>query len=284
MMDTASTGHDTRTKMQYLDPKSTLMRRYLAPGAAFNTADFVWTDVDVRDARPTREDFTLEGTGFCLVDHVSKVSDWDDVEEQTNIYSREMEQLVTSLTGADKVYVFEPTLRRASTNSKWQPFGSEVHVDYTRRTAENLLSSFLTKDNRLVTDFSRYQCINVWRVLSESPQDYPLGICDATTVGRHEHRAMTRIKVDILPKGLDDLPSEEPHPDTPAADMLEYRDYHRWWFFSDMAPDEALIFKLYDSDQAAKAPRCPHTAFHDDSREGTKPRASIEIRTIACFK
>ncbi|KAI1610006.1 hypothetical protein EDD37DRAFT_649271 [Exophiala viscosa] len=283
-IDSTSGGHDTKTKMQYLDPESTLMRRYLTPGSAFNTAKFVWTDVNVRDARPMRKDFSLERKGFTLVDHASKVSDWDDTEQQSGIYSREIEQLITSMTGADKVYVFEPTLRRAITNSQYQPFGSEVHVDYTRQTAENLISSFLAKDNKQMTDYSRYQCINVWRVLSESPQDYPLGMCDATSVLSGDFREMKRIRVDTLPTGLDDLPPQEPPPDTPAADMFEHRTQHSWWFFSDMGVDEALVFKLYDSDQSAKAPRCPHTAFQDRVREGTKPRASIEIRTIACFK
>ncbi len=187
------------------------------------------------------------------------------------------------LTGADKVIVFEPTLRRASTTTAWQPFGSEVHVDYTHQTAEHLISTFLAKEGLKRADYNRIMCINVWRALSPGPQDYPLGMCDASSVGPDECRANQRIKVDALPDP-NNIPLEEPDPATPAADMFVYKTHHRWWFFSDMKVDEGLVFKLYDSDASARAPRCPHTAFHDLHRQNTKPRASVEIRTIVCFK
>jgi hypothetical protein len=184
------------------------------------------------------------------------------------------------MTGAGEVMVFEPTLRRNSTTSQWQPFGSEVHVDYTTQTAEELIDIFLQKNGLERSSFKKFQCVNVWRALSPAPQDYPLGMCDARSVRPHEFRANYRIKVDILPDPTN-LPTDEPTP-TPAADMFEYRPYHKWWFFSDMKPHEALVFTLYDSENPGK--RCPHTAFHDSLRPGTFPRESIEIRTIACFK
>ncbi|KAJ2894627.1 hypothetical protein MKZ38_007377 [Zalerion maritima] len=276
--------HDARTRLQYFDPNTKLSRRYLAPGAAINTGKFHWQDMTIRDGRPVRSAFALETTGFCLVDHPSRVTDWDSKDQQGTVYSREMEELILAMTGADRAFVFEPTLRRASTTTAWQPFGSEVHVDYTTCTAENLIQSFLDGAGVQRSDFSRIQCINVWRALSPGPQDHPLGVCDASTVGPGECHANPRIHVDVLPD-LDNLsPNDEPGPDTPAADMFEYRQHHRWWFFSDMTADEALVFKLYDSDDGARAPRCPHTAFHDATRAGARPRESIEIRTVVCFK
>ena len=64
-----------------------------------------------------------------------------------------------------------------------------------------------------------------------------------------------------------------------------YKPSHEWRYFSDMTKDEALVFKLYDSDckKGFTSWRCPHTAFHD-TREGTVPRESVEVRTVCYFK
>lgn len=208
------------------------------------------------------------------------MSDWSDKSQLEGIYTLETEHLIKKMTGADEVMAFEPTLRRVATNTQWQLFGSEVHIDYTTLTAEALIDTILENKGLERSTFKRFQCINVWRALSPPPQDYPLGICDARSVGPDECKPNYRIKVDALPDPRN-LPPGEPN-QTPAADMFEYRPYHRWWFFSDMVPEEALVFKLYDSEESGE--RCPHTAFEDTLRVGTKPRESIEIRTIVCYK
>jgi hypothetical protein len=74
MASIASIAMDVHTKLQYLEPSSKPLRRYIAPGGAFNTGTFQWNNVVVRDARPTRLDFGLDNTGFCLVDAKSDVS------------------------------------------------------------------------------------------------------------------------------------------------------------------------------------------------------------------
>ena len=92
---------------------------------------------------------------------------------------------------------------------------------------------------------------------------------------------MPRIKLDVLPD-KENIPEVEPDLDSHAAtDVFEYSPEHKWWYFNDMKSDEAIVFKLYDSDQVT---RVPHAAFHDSLREGTKPRESVEIRTIVCYK
>jgi hypothetical protein len=196
------------------------------------------------------------------------------------LYTSETERLIKTITGADEVVGFEPTLRRVATTLQWQPFGSEVHIDYTTQTAEELIDTLLQAKGLDRTLFTRFECINLWRALSPAPQDYPLGICDARSVGPNECRPNYRIKVDVLPDP-EDLPTQEPNP-TPAADMFEFRPYHKWWFFSDMTAEEALIFKLYDSEK--RGMRCPHTAFKDGLRANSKPRESVEIRTVVCYK
>jgi hypothetical protein len=49
-----------------------------------------------------------------------------------------------------------------------------------------------------------------------------------------------------------------------------------------MRPDEALLFKLHDTDHDV-AWRVPHTAFRDESVADAHPRESVEFRTVAFF-
>jgi hypothetical protein len=51
-----------------------------------------------------------------------------------------------------------------------------------------------------------------------------------------------------------------------------------------MTPDEALIFKVFDSDKNAPARYTAHTAFDDPASPPDAPfRESIEVRALAFF-
>jgi len=51
---------------------------------------------------------------------------------------------------------------------------------------------------------------------------------------------------------------------------------------ADLRADEALLFKLHDTDRGVPW-RVPHTAFEAPYAARAHPRASVEIRTIAFF-
>jgi hypothetical protein len=57
----------------------------------------------------------------------------------------------------------------------------------------------------------------------------------------------------------------------------------RWWYFSNMGADDALLFKFHDSDHS-RTWRCPHTAFRDTSFKDAHIRESIECRSVAFWE
>ena len=59
---------------------------------------------------------------------------------------------------------------------------------------------------------------------------------------------------------------------------------HRWVTFPDMALDEVVAFRTFDSDLARDGGTfwTPHTAFVD-RRAGAHPRRSIEVRATCVF-
>jgi hypothetical protein len=51
-----------------------------------------------------------------------------------------------------------------------------------------------------------------------------------------------------------------------------------------MKRNEAIIFKVYDSETDGRARFTPHTSFEDPTTpKGAMPRESIEVRALAFF-
>jgi hypothetical protein len=122
---------------------------------------------------------------------------------------------------------------------------------------------------------------SLWRAFSPPPQDWPLALLDYRSVDDTEGEPNLLLFVDQLPDP-GDVPDIADPDSQPAGSIFAYRPGHRWWYFPDMRPDEALLFKLHDTDHDV-AWRVPHTAFEDESAEGAHPRESVEFRTVAFF-
>jgi hypothetical protein len=62
---------------------------------------------------------------------------------------------------------------------------------------------------------------------------------------------------------------------------VKYNPNHRWFYFPEMTPDEALLLKCYDSASDGRTRFGPHTAFVDPTTPSdVAPRESIEIRAL----
>ena len=212
------------------------------------------------------------------------------MKELETTYTDEVHDLVKKVTGADEVVVFAPVRRTtqdkdpSKAGNAWddQPPASDVHVDYTPIRAECLAEDFAKKNGLDRQAYSRVMFINLWRATKPGPQNWPLAFCRGDMVGDEEGVVNHLCYVDQIPD-FDSLPEELPHdPMYPEGSLFTFRDTHHWTYFSDMTQDEVVLFTLYDSKK--KRPwRVPHCAFHN-TMEGTKPRESVEIRTVCFFK
>ena len=199
------------------------------------------------------------------------------------VYTGEIASLVKSLTGADDVTVVSPPVLRkvqAEVGSTHQPRAADVHTDWSPANAEETARRHA--ENRKDAAYSRCIFVNVWRALSPPPQDWPLAVIDARTVGADEGSTYPMVIVDKIPETLPMVP--QPSHFIEGANFHHNPD-HRWCYFRDMTIDEVLVFKLYDSDRhrGIQSWRCPHTAFLN-AVEGSVPRESVEVRTICYFK
>jgi len=234
--------------------------------------------IEIRDARSLRETPSLESNGFALVPHETKVWDFKMGDEALGVYRNEIEALILALTAADKVIATRTVLRWSERAGARSDFVNSrparfVHVDYSRKSFEEFarlhLADVKDAESWLKRRFVAY---NIWRVLTPPPQDVPLALCDARTAQ------------------ADDVTVGEAVIDTPNEPEMRFESSlyhanpgHRWFWFSDMQPDEALVFKAFDSD-LERVQGCPHSAFDNpDCPAGVAPRASAEIRAYAFY-
>jgi hypothetical protein len=298
-MDSTATDPPVRTveaAINYLAPGSFINRRFVAPGVEHNTGRYEAHRVSVRDGRSISSQFSLDVQGFVLADRPTKVRDFFDKNEVERAYPAEVVASVTALTGATRVAPLGWMVRTSGDVSKHQrqaagythrggvqPPAGEAHVDFTPARAEPLARAIYEKSFPDGKGFSRFIASSLWRAFSDPPQDCPLAVCDARSVSRDEGVPNTMFIVDRLPDEQTMLGEMENEKSAPAAAIFHYNPAHRWWYFSNMSRDEALLFKFHDSDPS-KALRTPHTAFLDSSFASPRTRESIEFRTIAYFE
>ena len=283
--------------IRFVDPGDFVTRRYVRAGAEINTGTYSDHRVIVRDAMPIRDHFELDVHGFTIAKQPSAVGDFHDKDEVDRLYEREVEEHVRQLTGADKVVARGWMLRTSADLSEQasrktenyqhsggiQPPAGEAHVDLNTPTARRMAEATYRKHFPDGPGYTRFLISSYWRTFSPPPQDVPLALCDGRTSFGGEEKSNTLFIVDEFPTGSALTAPVEGEDAMIAATIFSHNPGMRWWYFSNMQADDALLFKFHDSDHS-KTWRCPHTAFHDTSFAGANIRESIECRSVAFWE
>jgi hypothetical protein len=227
--------------------------------------------VVLHNGRPYADHFALEREGFRFVRHDTKVADFFDEDEVRRVYYPEMEALVKAESGAARVVVFDHTLRTADDElreaAKIREVVRRVHNDYTEWSAPKRVRDLLPDEADELLQ-RRFAIVQVWRPIRHPVECWPLAIADAQS---------------LLPADM--VVTERRYQDRIGqTSAITYNPAHRWYWFPQMRPDEALVFKVYDSMKDGRARFTAHTAFDDPATPPhARPRESIEIRTLAFF-
>jgi hypothetical protein len=285
----------TRTLIRYLSEGSFVNRRFVSAGEEYSTGQYEDHEMTVRDGRAIRDRLKLDVHGFQLADHVSGVADFRDKDAVEAAYPDEACALVKALTGADAVVARGWMVRTSGELPKKaektvgyqhyggvQPPAGEAHVDFTTETAHRIAEKTYRDTFPDGPGYSRFLATSLWRTFSPPPQDWPLALCDGRSLRDDEGVRNTLHIVDEIPSVEEMTRPMEGEDQRIAASVFRYSPAHRWWYFSGMTRDEALMFKFFDSDHS-RTWRCPHTAFHDVSMPNAHVRESIEFRSIAFF-
>jgi hypothetical protein len=226
--------------------------------------------VEIRDGRAAAG-LSLDASGFLLVEHRSAVRDFFDVDELKRTYYPEVEALVRRLTGAGRAVVFDHTLRSGDDAEREAKLVREpvlsAHNDYTEWSGPQRVRELMGDEAQPLLA-RRFAIVQVWRPISSPLESNPLAMADARSVA---------------PGDL--LVAERRYPHRVGQTYrLKYSPAHRWFYFPRMRRDEAIVFKVYDSENDGRARFTPHTSFDDPSTPpGAPPRQSIEARALAFF-
>jgi hypothetical protein len=225
--------------------------------------------VEIRDGRTGR--FSLDENGFTFVEHRTKVEDFFDKAELERVYYPEVAALIGRISGAKRVQVFDHTLRSGDEAEREARLLREpvlsAHNDYTEWSGPNRVRELMGDEAEELLK-QRFAIIQVWRAIGQPIESNPLAIADAKSV-----------QADDL------LVAERRYPHRVGQTYrLKYNPQHRWYYFPRMRREEALVFKVYDSEKDGRARFTPHTSFDDPATPpGAPPRQSIEARALAFF-
>jgi hypothetical protein len=232
------------------------------------TYSFGMEDHDMRVRNARLEDIAFETRGFTVLRHAVDI-DFTDQADYEKRYYPDVARLVKELTGASEVVPFLGILRGGEDAKGGGPALS-AHVDFNGPALRQWLNRLVPERAAELTA-KRLVNINVWRG-TIPVRNMPLALCDARSVE----------KSDFLRVSLGKPEGDFTH-DMPAGLNMAYNPQHQWYYYPDMEPDEALVFRLFDTGNPDWK-MSGHTAFVDPTSDPASPkRQSFEVRTIAVF-
>ncbi|TCD69489.1 hypothetical protein EIP91_007419 [Steccherinum ochraceum] len=238
-----------------------------------------WTkvphDIQIENLRGKEGSVTLDHNGFQFFNGASKHTSFaNDAEVKAEYYPESIE-LVKKITGASRIVPFDHTVRRHRPGEfddgpeRRQPV-PYIHVDQTPSSAIRRVHMHTSKEDAPKLLEKRFQIINLWRPIGRPAYDWPLTLCDFTSIN---------YKQDLVPMTLK-------YPDRDGETFgVSFNENHKWKYLRGMTTNEFVLIKCYDSQEDGKtALLTPHTAFNDPS---TPPdallRESVELRLLVFY-
>lgn len=267
--------HDVTTILNYWDDPGDGSKPtpiVIGKGRITNERPHLPHSVLVSDISGDEDQYTLDSHGFQYCRSESKEKDFVDEDEIKNDYYPECAQLLKDVTGASRIHIFNHKVRRGPT--QWHHLGlknlanrgpvTKTHVDQSYDGAELRLRWELPEQaDDLVK--KRYQIINVWRPIRRIQKD-PIAVADANTVPDADLVAAVMVE--------DDYHGEQW--------VVRHNPAHRWYYKHLLSPDEVLLIKCFDSNEAV-ARRALHSAFEDPVYRDYESRQSIEVRCLVLY-
>jgi len=279
-MSTQNEPSSVSATLSYFTPPADGSKPYIlvtkpdpASGIPQRNYEMAKRNFEIRNLRGQENSVSLDKEGFQYGVHPAKHTAFtDDAAIEAEYYPESIE-LLKQVTGASRVVLFDHTIRRRRPEQvddgpdKRQPV-TGVHVDQTAASAAVRVHCHLPPTDAPELLRRRFQIINLWRPISHEAYDWPLALCDYTSIN---------FKEDLVPSRLI-------YPDREGETFaVKYNPNHRWNYLRGMRPDEYVLIKCFDSKEGVSI-LTPHTAFEDPSTPADKPfRESIELRALVFY-
>ena len=142
--------------------------------------------VTLRDARCLPQKPSLDREGFALGSFETRVSDFYDEDQISDIYYPEIEQFLKSVTSATTVHIFDHTIRVEDQTTRREkavrlPVAT-IHNDYTEWSGPKRVRDVMPEADAERYLGHRFTMVNVWRSIGASAERMPLAMADARTI------------------------------------------------------------------------------------------------------
>jgi hypothetical protein len=225
----------------------------------------------IKNGRQTSQHLNLDLNGFELVNHNSHVEEFINKDDLITIYYPEVRELIKNHTAASEVVIFDHTIRTGNEKKRAAMLLREpvrrVHNDYTEWSGPQRVRDIMDDKAEKLLE-KRFAIIQVWRPTQPVLLSNPLALCDARSLNKR-----------------DLIISERRYPNRVGQTyQIKYNKDHEWFYFPKMKRNEAIIFKVYDSETDGRARFTAHTSFDDPlTPTNALPRESIEVRALVFF-
>ena len=268
--DAFGRARSTVAPLNFIDPAGPAPVRFQydpPPGARPEPGIYVARAVAIHDARALALPPRLEREGFQLARRPSALADLADDTAIRRDYYPEIERLLHDEIGAAEVVVFDHNLRdaaRATGDARVREPVKRVHNDYTERSAPRRLADVVGEARAAAWRADGFAIVNVWRPLATVVES-PLALADARTLAAEDLVSAKLVYPDRVGETY----------------AVAWSPRQRWFFFPRLAPEEAILIRVFDSRVADGVPFSAHGAFDDPATPaGVAPRRSLEVRTL----
>ncbi|KAF2855176.1 hypothetical protein T440DRAFT_415346 [Plenodomus tracheiphilus IPT5] len=227
---------------------------------------------EIQDMRNSEDDFKLDEHGFQVVRHEWGLDDWTDGTSVEGLYFKEVEGLVQGVLGERvRVEIYNWRLRRSGDKGggcddgvKYSQPLPTVHIDQTVKGMVKRVHHHMGSEASGLLK-GRVRMINIWRPIINPVTNWPLALCDGSTVSPTDLVPTDFITADYVGEMYN----------------VVYRAKHEWYYLSRQRPEEVFLFKIADSKEDVRARYCPHASFPQKGIiHGGIPRESIEVRAL----
>jgi len=202
------------------------------------------TGLPIKDLRGIEEQISFEKNGIAVLEMKSAMSysDFNDANKVKNTYCNEIANVLLHYMQATLVQVFDVRVRRRhplfpqnmpadiDLLEKGQPVGN-AHIDCTPEAIRTIVEEMNGFEATKLLH-GRYISVNVWKPLRGPVKDWPLALCDATSVK----------KSDLAPCDFvlsSDIVRE--------MFQVHHNNEQTWYYLSDQEATELLLFRQDDS-------------------------------------
>ncbi|KAF2185529.1 methyltransferase [Zopfia rhizophila CBS 207.26] len=237
-------------------------------------------EVQVHNMRLHKLSYEECGFQYCKISSAMQYGDYAEEHIIRQKHFPEVKACLKNALGAAFVEIIDLAQRKReasfpiSTGTAYeheQPVLRAHIADVTLESVKNTIRQALGA--RAEPLFQRHwQFVNVWHPQRGPLFDYPLAVCDASTVD---------FEADTMAA---DLVTE--HEITETVEV-QYSAKQKWYYLAQQQPDELLLFKNVDSRcEEGMPPGTPHAAFKLQTEPENVPlvlRESVELRAFVVW-